>query len=77
MWVLLSPYSSVFSDGRPKGRVAPLAFCPLHGGDTADRRLQAREGAVHTYDPRLRLRHDGGGSTAAMQDGVAARADVP
>lgn len=64
--VRLSPYGSVFSDGRPEGRVAVLALRPLHGGATADRRLQAREGAVHADDLRVRLGRDGGGSTAAM-----------
>lgn len=80
VWVRLSPYGSVFSDGRPEGRVALLALRPLHGGRTADCRLQAREGAVHAYDLRLRLRGDGGGGSGgsgAVQDGVAARADVP
>lgn len=77
MRVRLSPDGSVFSDGRPEGRVALLALRPLRRGGTADRRLQAREGAVHAYDLRLRLRRDSGGSAAAVQDGVAARADIP
>lgn len=77
VWVRLSSYGSVFSNGRPEGRVALLALHPLHGGGTADRCLQAREGAVHAYDLRLWLRRYGGGSTTAVQDGIAARADVP
>lgn len=81
VWVRLSPYGAVFSDGRPEGRVALLSLCSFQGSGAADRRLQAREGAVHAYDLRLLLRLCGHGSTAAttaaVQDGVATRADVP
>lgn len=71
----LSPYGAVFPDGSSEGPDAALGLSSIccHAAAFGKRRPQAGEGSVHAYGLWPTLPRDGGD----VEDGVAARADVP
>lgn len=76
MWKRLSPYGAVFPDRSSEGWDALFSFCSItpHAANFGNVSLQAWEGAEHAYSLWFLLCSRR--SSGAVQDGVAASADV-